>query len=241
MPIHPIEPDPSISEEEMQRKLKAEQGAAIMEDISFEDDEITALIADGRDQALIGEPYARPELSADINLPANANMSLQRAGEELGRMVEREVRESLATAILDDNLDEYVYIPLAASTIKKKEREGLPSPRTPLYGTGLLIEQVRRGWTSNFVWNDTSLTVEWGPTAQEDLNPSLKYHDMFFGNPGTGRGRKTVIPRRFPRLLANDKQRIMLLIQDWIRMNQEQPMLEQQAEENRAIWSVEYQ
>jgi hypothetical protein len=225
MPIHPIEPNSQESDDDIQRKLRSEQASAMMEEVTFEDDEIAGLISDGRDQALLGERYAPPLLTADVNLPANAGMSLTQAGEELGRLVERQARESLANAIVDDDLDEYVWIPLAASTIEKKKRENKPAPTTPLYGTGLLVQNMARGWVSKYTWNDTTLSIEWGPTAQDDLNPSMKYHDMFFGNPGTGKGRKTVIPRRFPRLLASDKQRIMLQIQDWIRMNTEQPML----------------
>jgi hypothetical protein len=231
MPILPIEPNPQDSADALQQKLDSERIGGIIEDFlaDFYDE---GAVRD-TNQLLLGEPNAPRLLDAVIRLPESVDM--QRSGDELGREVVSAMRSGMATDIEND-YDEFVYQPLAFYTLDKKKRQQLEKPDTPLYGTGLLVDQMRYGWTAESKWEGNTLTVSWGPTGAEDMNPSDKYHDMFFGNPGTGKGHTTKIPRRYPYVSNKVVDQISHIISDFLKTKSDQSAATTPQDQN-TLWT----
>ncbi len=215
MPILPIEPNWRESDEEREQYLDSERAGGMIEDfIGIEFGEEEPLPDPSNSQFELGVGRAPLLLNANINLPAN--VTIEEAGRELGPRIEDIARTGMARDIEQD-FDEFVYLPLSIYTTKKKAKENLPAPTTPLYGTGELTKQMRPGgWATTQSWDANTLEVAWGPTTTDDQSPSKKYRDMFFGNPGTGKGHKTKIPRRFPRLSRRVREEIAQMVVDWL-------------------------
>ena len=219
MPILPVEPSWEQNEQEREQYLESERVGGMIEDfIGADFDEESPVPNPSNSQFELGAPNAPLLLNAEITLPSN--VSIEEAGRELGPLVERAAREGVARDIEND-YDEFVYLPLSIFTKQKKERENLQAPAVPLFGKGELTHQMRPGgWPSAQEWDENRLEVSWGPTTSDDQSPSKKYHDMFFGNPGTGKGHKVKIPRRFPRLSRRVREDIAQIIVDWLYLKQ---------------------
>lgn len=227
--ILPQEPDWQDSDAEIQQKLESERAGALIEEFigGFEFEEESPARIQSEEQAAqlqLGAPNAPILMNATIRLPAN--VSPEAAARELGPLVERQMRMSMADSIAEDDYDEFAYIPLALFTQKEKEKKGLPKPKTPLYGSGELVKQMAPGgWLSDYEWKDETLTIAWGPNDQDDRKPSDKYKNMFYGSPGVGKGHKVKIPRRFPRLSTNALRETQDLVNDWLRLKQDESAL----------------
>lgn len=240
MPILPREPNWHDTEAQQEQALYSEMASSIVEDFAGdflgfeEDEESNALVEAVTSQARLGEPNAPLLLDANVRLPAGVTM--EEAARELAPLVENTLREGIARDIEDD-YDEFVYIPLSMYTQKNKERKGLQHPATPLYGTGLLVQEMRPGgWLTGFKWTDDhNLEVRWGPTEIDDQHPSMKYRDMFFGNPGTGKGHKVKIPRRYPRVSNRLKDQVQTVIENWLRVKQASAA--QSPSDNGPLWT----
>jgi hypothetical protein len=236
LPIEPEQWDEENDDGQYQQFLDSERGGAIVEDfigVEFEDEGV-ARIEGPSDQIALGSGRSPILLNATITLPASIEMD--EAGREIGPIVDRVIREGMATDIQND-WDEFVYVPLKDDTVKAKQRKGLPFPTTPLYGTGELIKQMRPGgWMTEFKWDDNVLAVKWGPKAVDDQNPSDKYKNMFFGSSGTGRGHQARIPRRFPQVSDHVREQVVQVMLNWLRLKQNQTAAIS-ATDSTAIWT----
>lgn len=234
MPILPIEPNPQEDEDSLQQKLDSERIGGIIEEFltDFLDEDAARAT---QQVTMIGEPNAPLLLDAVIRLPATID-NPREIVEELGREVTTALREGMATD-LENDYDEFVYQPLAFYTERNKEKKQLEKPDTPLYGTGLLVQNMRYGWTAESKWDGDALIVSWGPTSVEDMDPSEKYHDMFFGHEGVGRGRKARIPRRFPYVSNKVVDQVSQIIQDFLKTKNTESAGAQPSDQD-SIWTL---
>ncbi len=142
-------------------------------------------------------------------------------GIDLARAAETQIARSIANGTW---VGKSWWPNLAPSTIKKNERANLPT--IPLLGSGKMVKALEdHEMPVSVTWHEDTLEVSFGFDPEHTTGkPSSRAQeqDSFFGNTGTGKDGKTVIPSRYPRLDETFIESMKLAMQNWAQASPQQ-------------------